>query len=640
MTATSPAGPIAEDDATIRAALTDADIPSLIPALAYSTGDMSLLRDEFRPDPLALAVPQGGLSEQAQQDARELAFAILCELRDGTRTLAPAPGREDVAKIIDFVTRGAGPDYEPLLLEELNLDDSDMRAPGWTKDEVAPDTPFHVVVVGAGMSGLLAGCRLKQAGVGFTIVDKNPDVGGTWLENTYPGCRVDNPNHVYSYSFAQREDWPSHFSSQPVLLRYFGWFADEHGLRDHVRLGTEVLSAEFDDPGCVWRVHVRGPDGDEVIEANALISAVGQLNRPLIPDIPGRDSFRGPMFHSGQWDDSVDLRGKRVTVIGTGASAAQFVPVVAEQASQLRVYQRTPNWLAPTPHYHEAVPDGLLWLFGKLPSYQRWYRAWLFWRTADGMLPAFSVDPDWDQPDRSVGPANEMVRLLLEQYLTEQFADAPDLVEAVIPPYPPAAKRIILDNGAWAGALKRDDVELVTDPISEITPDGVRTADGVEHPADVILFGTGFQASRFLTPMRVRGRDGADLHGEWDGDARAYVGVTVPRFPNLFLLYGPNTNIVVNGSTVYFAECEMHYVLQCVRLLLEGGHRAMEPRREVHDAYNERIDEGNRMMAWGAAHVNTWYRNAKGRIAQNWPFTMLEFWKQTRTVDPSDYELL
>jgi 4-hydroxyacetophenone monooxygenase len=243
-----------------------------------------------------------------------------------------------------------------------------------------------------------------------------------------------------------------------------------------------------------------------------------------------------------------------------------------------------------------------------------------------------------------VSAVNEFVRQTLAQYIGGEFADRPDLLPHVVPSYPPGAKRMLRDNGVWAGALKRENTRLVTTPIGEITPRGVVTVDDTgarqEHEVDVIIYGTGFQASRFLTPMTVTGRGGLDLHEHWDGEARAYLGVTIPQFPNLFCLYGPNTNIVVNGSIVYFSECGVRYILGCLRMLLESGHRALDVRKDVHDAFNEQVDAENARMAWGASDVNTWYKNARGRITQNWPFTLLEYWRRTLCPDPDDYDLL
>jgi 4-hydroxyacetophenone monooxygenase len=631
---------ITATDDELREILAEAEIPPLLPALAYLTGDLSLLREELRPDPLGLGMPQGGLDEAQQARARELALGALRRYRDGGSQPAPTPADADVLRMMEFAVGGAGmAPYLGLLEEELAHGREDRRAPDWHGSELAPDADFQVLIIGAGMSGLLAAHRLRQAGVEFQIVEKNPDVGGTWLENTYPGCRVDNPNHNYSYSFAQRHDWPFHYSTQDVLLGYFRDCADAFAVRDAIRFETEVRRARWRDDEQRWEVEVRGPDGArETLTANALISAVGQLNRPLFPDIPGRDSFAGPSFHSARWDPTVELARRRVAVIGTGASAMQFIPEIAPVVDELLVFQRTPAWLAPTPDYHDAVPDGLKWLYANVPSYSEWNRFCIFWRMGDGALEAVRVDEDWESDGRSVSAVNEMSRALLSAYLQEEFADRPDLQAVVVPDYPPGAKRMIRDNGVWARTLKRENVRLVTTPIERIGPSGVFTRDGREHAADALIHGTGFQASKFLTPMRVTGRGGVDLHEQWKGDARAYLGITIPGFPNLFCLYGPNTNIVINGSIIYFSECGVRYILGCIGRLLRGGGRALEVKREVHDRFNEAVDAENRRMAWGRSSVNSWYKNELGRVAQNWPFTLLDYWERTRQPDPDDYE--
>jgi 4-hydroxyacetophenone monooxygenase len=633
--------PITSSDDELRTHLADAELQPLLPALAYASGDMSLLRDDLRPDPLTIAFPGGGFTDEQAAVIRELALEALVRFRDGGCRPAPVPSDEDVLRIMEFAV-GDGTqmaDYLPLLEEELAHRGEDRRGPTWHKDDVAPDVDFRVLIIGAGQSGLLTAHRLSQAGVDFVIVDKNDDVGGTWYENVYPGCRVDNPNHNYSYSFAQRHDWPYHYSTQPVLQRYLCDCATVFGVRDRIRFGTEVLSATWSDESSTWSVVVRTPDGgEETLVANAVVSAVGQLNRPNYPDIPGVGSFAGPTFHSARWDDSVELAGKRVAVIGTGASAMQFIPEIAPEVGELLVFQRTPAWMVPTPDYHEAVPDGLTWLYNHVPSYSEFNRFCIFWRMGDGALAGVTVDPDWDQPG-SVGPMNEMLRMLFTEYIKGEFADRPDLLEAVTPTYPPGAKRVIRDNGVWARTLKRHNVRLVTDDIREITPTGVVTADGTAHEVDVLVYGTGFTASQFLMPMKVTGRGGVDLHEHWQGDARAYLGVTIPGFPNLFCLYGPNTNIVINGSIIYFSECGVRYILGLLGMLLAEGHRAIDVRRDVHDRFNVEVDAENRRMAWGASDVNTWYKNASGRITQNWPFTLLEYWRRTLQPDPADYEL-
>ncbi|MBV8949733.1 MAG: NAD(P)/FAD-dependent oxidoreductase [Actinobacteria bacterium] len=629
-------------DAVITAAVEDAYLPGLLAALAHATGDLSLLRPELRPDPNRMREPQGGLPPERIAEARALARDALIRFRDGGRVLAPAPGTEALRTMIAFVAgQPVTDDYLPLLREELAAGDEDLRAPAWNAHDLDPGRTFLVAIVGAGMSGLLAAHRLAQAGVPFVIIEKNDDVGGTWLENTYPGCRVDVPNHLYSYSFAQKDDWPERYTPQARLLEYFRDCADDLELRPHIRFGTEVTCGELDEERGTWTLHLRTRDGtEETLTANAVVSAVGQLNRPKLPDIPGIESFRGRSFHSARWDHDVDLTGKRVAVVGSAASAIQLLPIIAEQARELVVFQRTANWFAPVPEYHEAVSDGMRWLLTHVPYYSEWYRFCLFWVMVEGLTPAARVDPDWAVSERSVGELNELLRVLLTGYLESQFGEDPELLEKVVPNYPPLAKRPLLDNGSWAKTLKRDNVALVTDAIDAVTENGIRTRSGHEYEADVIVYATGFHASHFLTPMRMIGRGGRDLHEEWAGDAGAYLGITVPHFPNLFCLYGPNTNIVANGSIIFFSECGARYVLGCIRLLFERRRRALDVKPDVYEAFRRQVDEGNSRMAWGVSSVNSWYKNDSGRITQNWPFSLLDYWQRTLAPDPAEYEFL
>lgn len=625
----------------LTSAIRTAYLPALLVALAHAFGDLSLLRDDLRPDPNRLQEPAAGLSREQRELARELALRQLELLLEQPERDVPPVDDEQLRQLFGFlIGSDVSDEYLQLLHEEIGLSGEDVRAPSWCKDDIDRDRPFCVVIIGAGMSGLVAAHRLQQAGVPYVVIEKNADVGGTWFENRYPGCRVDVPNHFYSYSFFQRTDWPQRFTPQQALLDYFRDTADALDLRPHIRFDTEVVKAEFCAERGEWDVVVRGRDGrEDVIAANVVISAVGQLNQPRLPDIAGRERFAGASFHSAQWDPTVPLTGRRVAVIGTAASAIQLIPPVADEAASLDVYQRTPNWFMPTPDYHADTPIEMQWLLHHVPTYREWYRLSLFWRMAEGMLMAARVDPEFAGDGRAVSARNDTMRQMLTAYLETQFADDPELLDAVVPDYPPLAKRILLDNGIWASTLHRDHVHLVTDEIDEITEDGI-VAGGVLRPVDVIVYATGFHASEFLTPMRVVGRDGEELHDRWKGDARAYLGLTVPGFPNWFCMYGPNTNLVANGSIIFFSECEAQYILSAIKVLLESGRHAVDVRPEVHDTYNAEVDQQNDRMAWGAASVHTWYRNANGRISQNWPFTLLEFWQRTREMNPADYELI
>ena len=627
------------DDDTIRAALDDAHIPSLMNALVHLTGDAGIVRSDIRPDSGFLVDPQGGISEEDQERVRQRAFEALRTYRDNGQQLPPAPDAGLVHEMVNFAAGQAlSPEYGIFLEAELALQDEDSYGvPELAELPAQARAGFKVVIVGAGMSGLLAGIRLKAAGIGFEIVERHGDVGGTWYQNTYPGCRVDSPNHTYSYSF-HPTDWPQFYSSQEVLHRYFDDCATHYGLRENIRFNTDVEAATYDERAGVWQVDIRRRDGTtETLVANAIISAVGQLNRPRWPDIPGQDRYRGIAFHSTEWEHEHDLAARKVVVIGTGASAFQFAPEVAKEAASVTIFQRTAPWIFNAPDYHEYVSDGKHWLLNHVPFYAKWYRFGMFWRMAEGILAAAKKDPAYNETDRAISAENDQLRELLTEGLGALCEDDTELLGKIVPDYPVAGKRILIDNGNWIRALRRDNVDLVTDPIAGIDETGVRTESGAHYDCDVLIYGTGFTASKFLWPMKITGRNGATLEGQWDGDARAYMGITVPNFPNLFCMYGPNTNIVVNGSIVFFSECEMRYILGCLKLLIGGDKHAMDCRREVHDAYNVRIDEGNRNMAWGISKAPTWYRNDRGRIAQNWPFTLREFWSQTREPDPADY---
>jgi 4-hydroxyacetophenone monooxygenase len=532
-------------------------------------------------------------------------------------------------------------EYAAFLTDELAISGQSSKDPQFEQPKLkAAARKLKVLVVGAGMSGLLAGIRLSQAGVPFEIVEANADVGGTWLVNTYPGCRVDNANHMYSYSFEPNHGWPQHFSPQPELLKYFQGIAAKYDLKRHIRFETKVEAMAWDEVRAVWRVEVRGKDGKtETIEANAVVTAVGQLNKPRVPQIEGVGTFEGPAFHSAEWRHDVDLTGKRIAVIGTGASAYQFVPEIAPKAAHLTVFQRTPPWGLPVPHYHEDVPDGMKWLLDRVPYYDRWYRFWLFWTTTEGFLPMVKADAGWNGPPTAVGEANLGLREMAAAALAAQVMDRPDLLPNVVPTYPLGGKRAVLDNGVWLGALKRPNVDLVTEAIVRITPRGVVTADGVEHEVDVLIYGTGFTASKFLSGLKITGRGGRELHDVWAGDARAYLGMTTPGFPNFFMIYGPNTNIVVNGSIIFFSECAVRYIVGAVRLLAETGARAMEVKTSVHDDFNIRVDEANKGWAWGSPNVTSWYKNEFGRVSQNWPFGLIDYWRATLAPNPDDFVL-
>jgi len=622
-------------------AIEAAHLPALMTALVHLTGNTHHLKPEWRPAYQPMDRNNIGVPDEEQAIMRAFAKGVITDYLEGRRQPVGDLASEAIRPMMDYVTGVDIPSsYLAFLEDELDLVGESSKHARWEAPKLkAAAAKMKVLVIGAGMSGILAAIKLDEAGVGYTVVEKNADVGGTWLENTYPGCRVDSSNHFYSYSFEPNHLWPQHFSTQPVLLKYFQDVAARYDLKKHVRFGTEVEALTFDEARGVWVATLRMPKGVETLEADAVITAVGQLNRPRLPAIDGRDSFKGPAFHSARWDHDVDLAGKRVAVIGTGASAFQFVPEIVGKVGHLEVFQRTPPWCFPTPHYHEDVADGKKWVLENIPYYDRWYRFWLLWMATDGLLPAVRADPDWAGPATAVGEANQAFREMIAEMLRGQVAGREDLIDKVVPQYPLGGKRALLDNGVWLAALQQPHVDLVTTPITKIVENGLVTEDGVLHEADVIIYGTGFTASKFLSPMKITGKGGADLHQQWAGDPRAYLGMTAPNFPNLFMIYGPNTNIVVNGSIIFFSECSVRYIVGALELLAETGAKTLEVRQDVHDAFNAKVDEGNKLMAWGSPNVTSWYKNEAGRVTQNWPFALLDYWQATLKPNPEDFVL-
>lgn len=632
--------PITESDARLREYVSDAELPALLAALYMLFGDVDLLADEIRPITTRMGAsikPQGGMSSDAQALARSTAVRFLARYRDSG---SPAPDVEQcegrLERIVDFLTLGAGGDHLHLLRNELALP-RDRGAPDWRKEQIAPNRDFHVAVIGAGISGIAAAYRLSQAGIQFTVFERNSEVGGVWWANKYPGCRLDTPNFAYSFSFAQKQDWPQQFSRQAEIEMYLRQVADATAMKERIKFNTEVVELQFNEPTASWKLVARNAEGRRSEhEFQAVVTAVGQLSNPSFPDIPGRDEFGGLSVHSAQWPEKIDLAGKRVAVIGSGASAFQIVPAIADHAAELKIFQRNAPWMLPTPSYYDDIKPGMTWLLKHVPYYGRWFRFWQFWVGAEGRLPLVEVEPDWIHPI-SVGRANESLRQECLEHLRIQFRDRPDLLEKMTPNYPPGAKRMLRDNGAWGGALRKDHVHLITEKIARIDHDGIIEADGKKHHADVMIYATGFLSSDYLHPIKVKGVAKKDLHAWWAGDCRAYLGITIPDFPNLFMIQGPNTGVVVNGSTIFMAECAVEYTLSAIKEILSSRLFALSCKVEPFEQFNKYVDAGNLKKAWGTDKTTSWYKNSYGRASQTWPFPLLEYWELTRSVRAEDY---
>ncbi|MET3934540.1 NAD(P)/FAD-dependent oxidoreductase [Arthrobacter sp. OAP107] len=634
---------ITEDDAFLRDIVEGSDLPALMVALAAVTRDFSLLRDDLRPpQPPAeiTGMPHGGMSGEQQVQARELAFAALKRVRDekltGVGTLTEAQAQD----ILTWITNAANPEYHPMLMHDMALVEGHGGKPKWNFRDIAVGRDFSVAVIGSGVSGMAAAYRLKQAGVPYTVFEKGHSVGGTWWKNTYPGVRLDTPNYAYSFSFAQRDDWPQQFSQGPEIFEYTRQVAERGGILDNIEFNTEVTSADYDETTGLWNVDTIDAGGRPATRLfNAVITAVGQLDRPKYPDVPGRESFAGIQMHSAEWDNSVDVTGKRVAVIGTGASAYQIVPAIVDQVSALTVFQRSSPWMLPTKGYYDDMPDSVQWLVRKLPHYGQWLRFWQHWLGVEGRQHTAVAEPGWNRPG-SVSAVNEKVRRELTELLASQYQDRPDLLAKVTPNYIVGGKRMLRDNGVWAESLKKPQTTLVTEGLDRMVPEGIVTKDGVLHEVDIIVYATGFQASDFLEPLQITGRKGADLHEYWGGDAKAFAGITVPNFPNLFMVAGPNTGHVVNGSLYSMIEYGVEYILEAIRIIVENDLKGLDLKQEVLDGFIEKLDAASATKAWGHPSVQTWYKNRFGRVSQIWPYKVVDFWNITRTVNLDDYNQL
>ncbi|MGV0743847.1 flavin-containing monooxygenase [Mycolicibacterium sp. XJ870] len=459
-----------------------------------------------------------------------------------------------------------------------------------------------VVIVGAGFGGLGMAAALKRAGIdSFVVLEKEHEVGGIWRDNTYPGCGCDVPSHLYSFSFEKYRSATSRYPAQPEILRYLVGVSEKFDLRRHLRTATMVIAADYDEAKCKWTVTT---DTGETIVADAVISAVGQLHRPKLPEIPGRQEFSGAAFHSARWDHDQEFSGRTVALIGTGSSAAQLLPHVAEQARQVHVFQRTPNWVLPKPSADFGTPTKTV--FKWFPRAQTAYRSLVYLAADLALSPV--ITRGW-----SARPA----RWIASWNLRRQVAD-PVLRAKLIPSYPIGCKRIVIDSSFYP-ALSRENVELVTEPIAEITGDGVRTGDGAHRPVDAIVYATGFRTTEFLVPMHVRGKGGVRLADVWKDGAEAYLGIAVEGFPNFFLVHGPNT-ILGHNSNVFMIECQVRFIMKCLEML----PGAVELRADAMSDYRRWLDTAVANTVWPAG-CNSWYKTESGRVTNPWPQSTMRY---------------
>ncbi len=624
-------------DDELRAGIDAANVPVLLMVLTQLTGNLKWISHPFIPTRTrGMSENQdGGLPAELLAEVRsEAAKAISAWLAGSPPAIAVPDEQLFVRMMSTCMGENVDAAYRPMMAEEMGF--AERFADWMSLPHGASVSEMTVAIIGAGVSGLAAAALLQRRGISYTVFEKDREVGGTWFENRYPGCGVDTPSYLYSLSFAS-QTWPTYFAAQRDVEQYLTRFSDRENLTPSIRLSTTVTAAVYGPEDRKWHVTSRGSDGEITESFSAIISAVGQLNRPKFPALGGMADFRGRSFHSAEWPDDVDVSGKRVAVVGTGASAMQIVPAVAKSAAQTTVFQRSPQWIAPNENYKREVAPEVRRLMRDVPLYAAWYRMRLAWIFGDKIYPTLQVDPGWPQDGKAINALNGAHRRFFEGYIRSELDGLPDLLEKCVPGYPPYSKRMLLDAG-WYRTLKARNVRLVCEEIKGITPAGIEDRAGGTHEADLIVYATGFQTLNSLAEIDVVGRDGRRLNDEWGADnARAYLGITVPDFPNFFILYGPNTNLGHGGSLIFLTECGLRYILHLLGLMVSAGVSEIECRRDTFEAYNALVDARHAQMIWTQPGVTNWYRNSSGRVVTNSPFRLLEYWEMTRVPNLDDF---
>ena len=615
------------------------NIPTLLMVLLHLTGDTRWLDARYQCSRIHGLDDNdsGGLTSEIQMEVRDAARDAILAWKAGKPVGLHAP---EIGQLVEMMQLSLGeniPDsYGPMVAAWLGLDPEFSLN---QKSNFNVPAGFHALVIGAGVAGICAAIRLQEAGIPYTVIEKNAEVGGTWYENHYPGAGVDTPNHIYSYSFA-KSDWSRYFALRDEIQEYFKGVATQFDIRKNISFNTRVESSVYDESRMDWVVRVVNAKGTaKNLRANILISAVGLLNVPKIPDIKGLDTFKGTCFHTARWPKGLDLKGKRVAVIGNGASAMQIVPAIASDVASLSVFQRSKQWAAPFDRFQKEVPHPTRFLLREVPYYQEWYRQRLAWVFNDRIHSSLQIDPDWPHPERSINRRNDKHREFFTDYIKAELGNRQDLLPQLLPDYPAFGKRMLMDNG-WYRTMTRENVHLVNDPISEIAGNAVVTSEGARHEVDVLIIATGFDAINLLSSFNLVGRGGRSVREAWDKNgAEAYLGMTTPDFPNFFMLAGPNTALGHGGSVVAALETQMRYVMGLLKQVMKNNSIPfeIEVRKEIHDDYNNRVQQAHDRMIWTHKGMSNWYRNSKGRVVAPTPFRNDDYWHMTRKSELSDF---
>jgi 4-hydroxyacetophenone monooxygenase len=621
-------------------ALEHADLRVLLMVLYQMTGDQKWLSPPYIPkrDVVLIADINAGFDLRRQKEIRGAAADVLQSQKPAA---IANPDELTLFRMMSAcLNERIAPEYAGMMREEIGFVSrfAAWRDPAKAKRKLA-ERSFRVGIVGAGVSGIIIATNLLKLGIEFVIFERAQEVGGTWREHRYPGCSVDTPNHAYSFSFGKRYAWERYFAPREHIQDYLVGVTDDLGIRPHIRFSTSVQAATWDEDQRIWQVHLETTEGSETVDVNVLVTAIGQLSEPFRMPIKGEETFPGALFHPMHWPDGLDIVNKRVAVVGTGATAMQIVSQIAEETSQLTIYQRTPQWARPIARYHDPIEHDQQWLLKTVPFYAEWFRLTMLWRYGDGLLPTLRKDSNWPEPTKSVNATNERHRLEMVRYIEEKLAGRPDLLSKAIPSYPPYGKRILLDAG-WYDALQRPNVELVSDRVDHIDGNSLVAADGTGREADVVVVSTGYNVNAMAARLNLRGREGVSLAAVWGKDNPfAYLSTAVPGFPNLFMIYGPNTGLAHGGSAIFMNECVSRYIADFLTRMIEDDMEVVDVKPEAADEYTARVDAEHNALVWTAPGLESYYRNSKGRVTSANPWRMVDFWRMTHDADPDQYRV-
>ncbi|KAJ0413669.1 hypothetical protein BJY00DRAFT_319553 [Aspergillus carlsbadensis] len=622
----------------VRQAVNHAEVNALRMALYQVTSDPELARMLITKSEI-----RGGvlydykLLPEDQELVRRKAVEFL--LAGGSKKVIPPPSLDESHKLMNLFcgeqikANDVQPGYEELAFEEF------PRGVSWSSKPPPPEalSNFKVLIIGAGLSGIATAIQLRRLGIPFNVIERQRGVGGSWLWNDYPECRVDTLSYLFQFKFEKRHRWKDYFASRPETQKYLENITVKHGILDAFVFDREVVRAEWDESSATWKVSAvhQQTQREESYTANVIISAAGLFSTPNSkPDIPGIDEFTGPIFHTTGWDHNVSYRGRRAAIIGTGSTGTQLTPALVSQCQHVDVYQRTPNWIAAYEGYHESVPPHVHWLCDNMPGYWNWFCYAAYYRSLD--LAALQVrDNAYEAHGGRVNARNEGVCQTLTEFIKTKMAAKPELIPKLTPKYPPLVRRLVVDNGFY-DCLLQDHVDLITDSIERITPKGIRTKDGVEREYDLIVLGCGFKTSKYFFPVEYIGRQGVRLEDTWAADgARSYLGMAIPGFPNFFSLYGPNHQ-PRGGSLYSWAEIWARYAVTSVVRLLERGDHAMDVKPDVDRKYQKRLDEANSKLIWESDGAG-YYVNEHGRQAVNMPWTTSDYHSMVAEPNLNDY---